>query len=126
MAIVGIDLGTTNSLISIFKDGRPTLVSNSQGSVLTPSAVAVDEDGSIIVGAAAREIAVTRPDEATYSFKRWIGTEKVVTLRGKPFRDSKLIGINVFNPRAAVIPKRPALIIGHQLDGGFRHEALSN
>ena len=90
MAIIGIDLGTTNSLISLFKDGKPELIANAQGKVLTPSAVAVDADGSVLVGAVAREIAVTRPGDAVYSFKRWMGSDRSISIRGKAFRAEEL------------------------------------
>ena len=53
--ILGIDLGTTNSLVAYWQDGKAQLVKNALGSVLTPSVVSVDDDGSILVGAAARE-----------------------------------------------------------------------
>jgi molecular chaperone HscC len=59
--IVGIDLGTTNSALAVWLDGRPQLVPNSLGSFLTPSAVSVDEDGQVLVGMAARERQVTPP-----------------------------------------------------------------
>ena len=55
MAIIGIDLGTTNSLAAVWKDGACQLIPNASGAFLTPSAVSVDEDGSILVGRAAKE-----------------------------------------------------------------------
>lgn len=58
--IVGIDLGTTNSAIGVWRDGRSQLIPNSLGSFLTPSAVSVDDDGSILVGMAARGITPLR------------------------------------------------------------------
>ncbi len=53
--IVGIDLGTTNSLVGVWKDGRAELIPNALGSVLTPSVVSIDEDGSILIGQSAKE-----------------------------------------------------------------------
>ncbi len=47
--IVGIDLGTTNSLVAVWQDGKPVLVPNALGSMLTPSAVSIDADGSLLV-----------------------------------------------------------------------------
>ena len=55
MAILGIDLGTTNSLASVWKDGGPVLVKNSLGEFLTPSVVSLDNEGKLTVGAVARE-----------------------------------------------------------------------
>ena len=59
--IVGIDLGTTNSLVGVWKAGSAELIPNALGSFLTPSAVSVDETGQILVGMAARERQVTHP-----------------------------------------------------------------
>ena len=61
--IFGIDLGTTNSLIAWVKDGVPTPIANVHGSVLTPSVISVDVDGSLLVGATARERLVTHPSK---------------------------------------------------------------
>lgn len=55
MAVIGIDLGTTNSLAAVWRDGRSELIPNAAGEPLTPSVVSVDEDGSILVGRAARD-----------------------------------------------------------------------
>src|SRR6202012_3414256 len=86
MMIVGIDLGTTNSAIAVWRDGRPQLIPNSLGSFLTPSAVSVDEDGQVRVGLAARERQVTHPKVTATTFKRWMGTERVTSLgSGKAF-----------------------------------------
>jgi molecular chaperone HscC len=59
--VVGIDLGTTNSAIGIWRDGRAQLIPNSLGSVLTPSAVSVDDGGEFVIGLAARERQITHP-----------------------------------------------------------------
>ncbi|WP_246697457.1 Hsp70 family protein [Rhizobium sp. G21] len=90
MAIVGIDLGTTNSLIGVFEDGKARLIENANGGFLTPSAVYVDQNGEIVVGAAAREMALTNPDAAVMSFKRWMGTDRVVSLGKRSFRAEEL------------------------------------
>ncbi|TWT89105.1 Chaperone protein HscC [Pseudobythopirellula maris] len=83
--ILGIDLGTTNSLCAVFEDGKPRLVSNSVGDYLTPSVVGVLEDGSIVVGAAARELRVTRPERCASCFKRLMGTDQTIELPGHRF-----------------------------------------
>jgi molecular chaperone HscC len=90
MAIVGIDLGTTNSLIGVFEDGKARLIENANGGFLTPSAVYVDQNGDFVVGAAAREMALTNPDAAVMSFKRWMGTDRVVSLGKRSFRAEEL------------------------------------
>jgi molecular chaperone HscC len=90
MAIIGIDLGTTNSLIGVFEDGKASLVRNGHGGFLTPSAVAIDRAGEIVVGETAREMALANPESAVMSFKRWMGTDKVVTLGRQSFRAEDL------------------------------------
>ena len=78
--IVGIDLGTTNSAVAVFKDGTPQLVPNSLGDFLTPSAISIQEDGSVLVGMAARERQSTHPKVTATAFKRLIGTAKLIKL----------------------------------------------
>ena len=90
MAIIGIDLGTTNSLVCVFKDGNTMLIPNSFGKMLTPSVVSVGEDGSIYVGAVAKERLVTHPEATAASFKRYMGTGKVFTLSGRKFTPQEL------------------------------------
>src|SRR5262249_28279429 len=85
-----IDLGTTNSLAAIWRDGRPELIPNSLGEVLTPSCVSIDGDGSILVGKAARERLQTHPDRTAAAFKRYMGTEHTVKLDKKQFRAEEL------------------------------------
>jgi molecular chaperone HscC len=81
--IVGIDLGTTNSAIGIWRNGRPELIPNSLGSVLTPSAVSIDDNGEFLVGLAARERQVTHPGSTATAFKRFMGTNRTVMLGAK-------------------------------------------
>jgi molecular chaperone HscC len=90
MAIIGIDLGTTNSLIGVFEDGKAGLIRNGHGSFLTPSAVAIGGGGEILVGETAREMALANPESAVMSFKRWMGTDKVVKLGRQSFRAEDL------------------------------------
>jgi molecular chaperone HscC len=85
----GIDLGTTNSLIAVFRDGRAELIPNALGQVLTPSVVAV-RDGQLVVGDAARAIAITDPANAAALFKRAMGTDRDYRLAGKSFRAPEL------------------------------------
>lgn len=86
--IFGIDLGTTNSLICYLKDGIPTAIPNATGQLLTPSVVGVDESGTILVGAAARERLYTYPLMTAQSFKRLMGTQQTVKL-GKDLYDAE-------------------------------------
>lgn len=88
--IIGIDLGTTNSLASVFQNGKPVLIPNAHGSFLTPSVVGVLEDGQVVVGAAARELRVTHPDRTASCFKRWMGTDKKVKISKRYFTPAEL------------------------------------
>lgn len=72
--IVGMDLGTTFSLVSTIDNGRPSIIPNELGELLTPSAVALDDSGTLLVGAAARALAERRPEICALSFKRDMGT----------------------------------------------------
>ncbi len=90
MAIIGIDLGTTNSLSCVYRNGRAELIPNELGDHKTPSAVSVLEDGTVLVGAAAKERLVTHPEATAASFKIWMGTEKALTLAGRGFKPEEL------------------------------------
>lgn len=87
--IVGIDLGTTNSLIGTFENGKSVLFPNSAGELLTPSVVSFDESG-VIVGQAAKDRLVTHPDRSVASFKRWMGTARETRLGDQSFRPEEL------------------------------------
>lgn len=76
MAIIGIDLGTTNSLVATWSEDGATLIPNVLGEFLTPSVVSVDETGEILVGRIAKERLITHPQLTAATFKRFIGTEK--------------------------------------------------
>ena len=71
--IIGIDLGTTNSCVAIMEGGQPKVIENSEGSRTTPSVIAYQEDGEILVGAPAKRQAVTNPKNTLYAVKRLIG-----------------------------------------------------
>lgn len=89
-ALIGIDLGTTHSLCATFRDGQPVLIPNAQGEFLTPSIVGVLDSGQVVVGAAARELRVTRPETCASTFKRWMGTDQAIDLAGKPYSAAEL------------------------------------
>jgi molecular chaperone HscC len=98
--IIGIDLGTTNSLVAVWRNGAAELVPNALNQVLTPSAVSVDEAGAIIVGAAARERLLTHPDRTAATFKRAMGTNRVFQLGKKRFRAEDLSALILMSLRA--------------------------
>ena len=71
--IIGIDLGTTNSCVSVMEGNTPRVIENSEGVRTTPSIVAYQEDGEVLVGASAKRQAVTNPKHTLYAVKRLIG-----------------------------------------------------
>lgn len=90
MAIIGIDLGTTNSLAAVWRNGRSELIPNAAGEVLTPSVVSVDEDGGVLVGRAARDRLISHPERTAARFKRFMGTSRTYTLGSRTFTPEEL------------------------------------
>lgn len=88
--LIGIDLGTTNSLVAVFTDEGPKLIPNSLGELLTPSAVGYAEDGTLLVGRAAKDRLLTHPQLTAARFKRYMGTEHELKLGKKSFRAEEL------------------------------------
>ncbi len=78
--IIGIDLGTTNSAVGVWRDGKAELIPNSLGHFLTPSVVSIDDQGEVIVGLAARERHSTHPEQTAAAFKRFMGTTRALRL----------------------------------------------
>ena len=74
--IIGIDLGTTNSVVAVMEGGQPTVITNEEGGRTTPSVVAFTDDGERLVGAIAKRQAVTNPERTVYSIKRFMGRRK--------------------------------------------------
>ena len=71
--VIGIDLGTTNSVVAVMEGGDPVVIPNQEGSRLTPSVVAFTKDGEILVGQIARRQAITNPENTVFSIKRFMG-----------------------------------------------------
>ena len=82
---VGIDLGTTNSCVSVLEGGEPTVIANAEGSRTTPSIVAFARNGEVLVGEVAKRQAVTNPDRTIRSVKREMGTDWTVDIDGKKY-----------------------------------------
>jgi molecular chaperone DnaK len=82
---VGIDLGTTNSVVAVLEGGEPTVIANAEGSRTTPSVVAFAKNGEVLVGEVAKRQAVTNVDRTIRSVKRQMGTNWTVTIDGKKF-----------------------------------------
>src|SRR5947207_13818844 len=71
--IIGIDLGTTNSVVAIMEGKEPKVITNEEGGRLTPSVVGFDDKGEVLVGQIARRQAITNPENTVYSIKRFMG-----------------------------------------------------
>jgi molecular chaperone DnaK len=80
---VGIDLGTTNSVVAVLEGGEPTVIPNAEGSRTTPSVVGFAKSGEIVVGEVAKRQAITNPDRTVRSIKREMGTDWSVEIDGK-------------------------------------------
>lgn len=90
MAIIGIDLGTTNSLAVCWRNGKTDLIKNSLGEAFTPSAVSIDENGEVLTGKIAVERLISHPERSVSEFKRYIGEKKEITLGSKIFTPEEL------------------------------------
>src|SRR5580704_16367117 len=86
---VGIDLGTTNSVVAVMEGGKPTVIINSEGSRVTPSVVAFTKSGERLVGQLAKRQAVMNPENTIYSAKRFIGrrySEVQAEIKNVPYK----------------------------------------
>ncbi|MCV4281322.1 molecular chaperone HscC [Pseudomonas capsici] len=100
--IVGIDLGTTNSLVTVWRDGKTQLVANALGEMLTPSVVGLDDDDQILVGKAARERLQTHPSRTAALFKRHMGSAQKVSLGANAYRPEELSALVLKSLKADV------------------------
>jgi molecular chaperone DnaK len=87
---VGIDLGTTNSVVSVHEGGEPTVIANAEGSRTTPSIVAFAKNGEVLVGEVAKRQAVTNPDRTIRSVKREMGSNWTVDIDGKKYTPQEI------------------------------------
>ncbi len=83
--VVGIDLGTTNSVVAVLEGGEPTVIANAEGSRTTPSVVGFSKSGEVLVGEVAKRQAVTNPDRTISSVKRHMGSSWKTTIDGKSY-----------------------------------------
>ncbi|MGH2690711.1 MAG: Hsp70 family protein, partial [Actinomycetota bacterium] len=87
---VGIDLGTTNSVVSVLEAGEPTVIPNAEGHRITPSVVAFTKSGEILVGEVAKRQAITNPDRTIRSIKREMGTDHKTDIDGKAWSPQEI------------------------------------
>lgn len=88
--IIGIDLGTSNSAVAWFTEGNTQLIPGAQGERLTPSVIGIDDEGHLLVGAAAKARLISHPQMTVASFKRYMGTDKTWLLGARQFRAEEL------------------------------------
>ena len=88
--VIGIDLGTTNSVVSVIEGGEPTVITNQEGSRLTPSVVGFSKSGERLVGQLAKRQAVSNPDRTVSSIKRQMGTKYKVGIDGKDYSPEEI------------------------------------
>src|SRR5688572_14046652 len=96
--VIGIDLGTTNSVVAVIEGGEPTVIVNQEGARTTPSVVAFAKDGSRLVGQVAKRQTVTNPDSTVFSVKRFMGrkhAEVAAESKRVPFTVGKTAGGDV-------------------------------
>lgn len=100
--IVGIDLGTTNSLVAVWREDKPELVANPLGAFLTPSVVGLDDQGRVITGQLARERLQTHPHLTSALFKRYMGSNREIILGKRSFRPEELSALLLGSLKADV------------------------
>ena len=91
--IIGIDLGTTNSCVSVIEGGEPVVITNSEGARTTPSVVAFSKDGERMVGNVAKRQAITNPERTISSIKRHMGSDFKVDIDGKAYTPQEISAI---------------------------------
>ena len=88
--VIGIDLGTTNSVVAVMEGGEPTVITNQEGSRLTPSVVGFSKNGERLIGQLAKRQAVSNPDRTISSIKRHMGTDYRVEIDGKKYSPEEI------------------------------------
>jgi molecular chaperone DnaK len=88
--VVGIDLGTTNSVVAVMEGGEPVVITNTEGSRLTPSVVGFTKDGQRLVGQLAKRQSVVNPERTIASIKRQMGTDHKITIDGKDYTPQEI------------------------------------
>ena len=104
--VIGIDLGTTNSVVAVVEGGNPSVIANQEGSRLTPSVAGFTKEGEILVGQVAKRQAITNPENTVFSIKRFMGRRYDEVLQ-----EIKLVpvaGTTRFSRRSSSFPTRPS------------------
>jgi Molecular chaperone len=97
--IIGIDLGTTNSVVSVMEGGDPVVIPNAEGGRTTPSVVAFTKDGERLVGQVAKRQAVTNPKQTIFSIKRFMGRRVDEVRKSRVESPTRLVRAPTGSPR---------------------------
>jgi molecular chaperone DnaK len=104
--VIGIDLGTTNSVVAVMEGGNPTVIPNQEGSRLTPSVVAFTKEGEILVGQVAKRQAITNPENTVFSIKRFMGRRAEETLQEQKLVPYKVVKAGTGDARVEIRGKQ--------------------
>ena len=88
--VVGIDLGTTNSVVAVMEGGQPTVIANAEGMRTTPSIVGYSKTGEVLVGQLAKRQAILNPERTIISIKRHMGEDYKVAIDGKDYTPQEI------------------------------------
>ena len=91
--VVGIDLGTTNSVVAVMEGGQPTVIANAEGMRTTPSIVGYSKTGEVLVGQLAKRQAILNPERTIISIKRHMGEDYKVAIDGKDYTPQEISNI---------------------------------
>jgi molecular chaperone DnaK len=104
--VIGIDLGTTNSVVAVMEGGNPTVIPNQEGSRLTPSVVAFTKEGEILVGQVAKRQAITNPENTVFSIKRFMGRRADETVQEQKLVPYKVVKAGTGDARVEIRGKQ--------------------
>ena len=126
--VIGIDLGTTNSCVSVVENGEPVIIPGASGSMTTPSVVAFTKKGERLVGEAARRQAVTNPDRTISSVKRHMGTEWSVRIDGTDYKAQTISAmVKLFTPEGgSVLIQTPVYSEFYDMTEAWNRRVLEN
>ncbi len=116
--IIGIDLGTTNSVVAVMEGGEPVVITNSEGGRLTPSVVAFTKSGERLVGQVAKRQAVTNPENTVFSIKRFMGRrfdEVSEEMKMVPYRVTDRVGIQIDGQNEPFTPPQISAMVLQKL-----------
>ena len=125
--VIGIDLGTTNSVVAVMEGGQPTVIANEEGGRTTPSVVGFSEEGERLVGAIAKRQSVTNPERTIFSVKRFMGrrlsevSEEVSLIPYKVAAGKEDSAVIDIDGKEYTPPEISAMVLGKLKDAAEAH-----